>query len=148
MIWLSIDPGQRSPPKHNVKTKIQDKKACLNTMSRPRFNSTLQRPTFPRQGSKLRQCQSKYSGQKSKTKIYFYALHISSGLSHRYVCVQLIKQHEMQGYHNENYPGNSKEILKSWKHGTQNIKMPGPFAYLVCILNTFTEFFEIICNVY
>jgi hypothetical protein len=44
----------------------------------------------------------------------------------------------MPGYHNENYPGNSKEILKSWKYGTQNFKMPGPFAYLVCILNTFT----------
>ena len=44
----------------------------------------------------------------------------------------------MQGYHNENYPGNSKEILKNWKHGTQDIKMAGPFAYLGCILNTFT----------
>ena len=44
----------------------------------------------------------------------------------------------MQGYHGENYPGNSKEILKNWKHGTQDIKMAGPFANLVCILNTFT----------
>jgi hypothetical protein len=42
----------------------------------------------------LRQCQGKDLGQESKTKIYFHALHISSGLSHRYVCVQLIKQHE------------------------------------------------------
>ena len=29
----------------------------------------------------LRQCQGKDSGQESKTKIYFHALHISSGLS-------------------------------------------------------------------
>ena len=45
----------------------------------------------------LRQCQGKDSGQENKIKIYFHALHISSGLSHRYVCVQLIKQHENAG---------------------------------------------------
>ena len=32
----------------------------------------------------------------------------------------------MQGYYNENYPGNSKEIRQ--KDGTQDIKMAGPFA--------------------
>ena len=32
MIWLSINPRQGNPPKYNVKTKIQDKKACLNTV--------------------------------------------------------------------------------------------------------------------
>ena len=37
----------------------------------------------------------------------------------------------MQGYHDENYVENSKEILKSLKHGTQDIKMASPFAYLV-----------------
>ena len=40
----------------------------------------------------------------------------------------------MQGYYNENYPGNSKETLKNWKHGTQDIKIAGPFAYLVAYL--------------
>ena len=44
-----------------------------------------------------RQSQGKDSGQESKTKIYFHALHISSGLFHRYVCVQLIKQNENAG---------------------------------------------------
>ena len=40
----------------------------------------------------------------------------------------------MQGYHDENYVENSKEILKSPKHGTQDIKMASPFAYLVAYL--------------
>jgi hypothetical protein len=40
----------------------------------------------------------------------------------------------MQGYHDENYVENSKEILKSPKHGTQDIRMASPFAYLVAYL--------------
>ena len=40
----------------------------------------------------------------------------------------------MQGYYDENYVENSKEILKSPKHGTQDIKMASPFAYLVAYL--------------
>ena len=32
MIWLSINPRQGNPPKYNVKTKIHDKKTCLNTV--------------------------------------------------------------------------------------------------------------------
>ena len=40
----------------------------------------------------------------------------------------------MQGYHDENYVENSKEILKGLRHGTQDIKMASPFAYLVAYL--------------
>ena len=40
----------------------------------------------------------------------------------------------MQGYHDENYIENSKEILKSLKHETQDIKMASPFASLVAYL--------------
>ena len=39
----------------------------------------------------------------------------------------------MQGYHDENYVENSKEILQSPKHGTQDIKMASPFAYLIAL---------------
>ena len=34
----------------------------------------------------------------------------------------------MQEYHDENYVENSKEILKSLKYGTQDIRMARPFA--------------------
>ena len=45
--------------------------------------------------SDSRQCQGKDSGQERQK--HFHALYISSGLSHRYVSVQLIKQHENAG---------------------------------------------------